>query len=475
MEPVILFEAFGHPVGLFPAFVCFLWLVYLWEAYLDYRQYMTIKNTHNPPPELSEWIGNADFQRSKAYAQDKSIFSFIHDGYDVIETTFMLYFSVIPWLWSRVTYDGIVINSFIKSNLGIDLGINSDGEIMCSLVFLLYVTIYKFFQSLPWSLYFNFVIEARHGFNNQTFYFFIKDKVKATLVSIAIGFPLSSTLIWIIKSGGRHFYIYAYVFALIVTLIMMFVYPEFIAPLFDRYAPLPDGSLRSKIEALAASINFPLKKLLVVEGSKRSAHSNAYFYGFGKNKRIVLYDTLMRGFKFPEAETPSPHTRTDDQGKTPTRGCALDEEVVAVLGHELGHWKYGHTIVHLVIGQANLLLMFIVFSSLMGVDSIFFSFGFTSHAPVLLRLMIVFQFIFSPYNTILAFLMTVLSRYLEFQADRFAVKLGYGRYLKSALTTLQKDNLSFPVSDWLYSMCTYSHPPLIERLSAIDSLLYKKE
>ncbi|CAH8438293.1 unnamed protein product [Dicrocoelium dendriticum] len=342
---------FGYPVGLFSAFLCFLWLVYLWETYLDYRQYMTVKNTHHPPPELSEWIDNAEFQRSRAYTQDKSIFSFTHDLYDVIETTLILYFSVIPWLWSKVTQDSIAINSFIKWSLGIDLGINSDSEIICSLVFLFYVTIYKFFQSLPWSLYFNFVIEARHGFNNQTLYFFFKDRIKATLLSIAIGFPLSSALIWIIKFGGRHFYIYAYIFALVVTLLMMFVYPEFIAPLFDRYAPLPDGSLRNKIEALAARINFPLKKLLVVEGSKRSAHSNAYFYGFGKNKRIVLYDTLMRGFKFPETGTSSPQIHSDEQDKVPIRGCALDEEVVAVLGHELGHWKYGHTIVHLLVND----------------------------------------------------------------------------------------------------------------------------
>ncbi|KAF7247979.1 hypothetical protein EG68_09222 [Paragonimus skrjabini miyazakii] len=256
---------------------------------------------------------------------------------------------------------------------------------------------------------------------------------------------------------------------------MMFVYPEYIAPLFDRYERLPDGDLRQKIEALAARIDFPLKKLLVVEGSKRSAHSNAYFYGFGKNKRIVLFDTLIKDFKFPGKDGNTPDGACTQNDKAASRGCAVDEEIVAVLGHELGHWKRGHTIINLLIGQANLLLMFVVFSSLMNIDSIFGSFGFTSTVPILLRLIVIFQFIFSPYNTVLAFLMTVLSRRLEFQADEFAVNLGYGSFLKSALLVLHKDNLSFPISDWLYSMCNYSHPPILERLAAIDSLLFKTQ
>ncbi|TPP67904.1 Peptidase family M48 containing protein [Fasciola gigantica] len=252
----------------------------------------------------------------------------------------------------------------------------------------------------------------------------------------------------------------------------MFIYPEFIAPLFDRYAPLPNGSLREKIEGLASAIEFPLKKLLVVEGSKRSAHSNAYFYGFGKNKRIVLYDTLIKDFTFPDSCKTNEGPQNKDEG---SKGCSVDEEVVAVLAHELGHWKCWHTVVNLLIGQANLFLMFITFSSLMDYEEIFVSFGFYNGAPILLKLLIIFQFIFSPYNTVLDFLMTALSRRLEFQADAFAVGLSYGTYLKSALIILHKDNLSFPVSDWLYSMCNYSHPPILERLAAIDERLHKKE
>ncbi|VDP82850.1 unnamed protein product [Schistosoma mattheei] len=247
----------------------------------------------------------------------------------------------------------------------------------------------------------------------------------------------------------------------------MFVYPEFIAPLFDRYEPLPDGSLKTKIETLAASIKFPLKKLLVVEGSRRSAHSNAYFYGFGKNKRIVIFDTLIRGFKFPNKNEDL--AKQETKNDSDQRGCAVDEEILSVIAHELGHWKLGHTIYNLFIGKANLLMLFVIFGLLMDVDDLFISFGFKSDdTPVILRLFIIFQYIFSPYNTVMDFLMTVLSRKFEFQADAFAAKLGYKQYLKSALVILLKDNLSFPVCDWLYSMFNHSHPPLLERLSAID-------
>ncbi|KAF6770957.1 hypothetical protein AHF37_10751 [Paragonimus kellicotti] len=472
---VVLFQVLGHSVTLFWAFVCFIWLIYAWETYLDYRQRRTIQKTSSPPVELSDLITEEEFLKSKAYALDKSSFSFVHDAYDTAVVTVILCYHLVPWLWDKVMMDIVSINASIKSASGVDLGWNSDSEIICSLLFLLYVSIFKFFESMPWSLYYNFVIEARHGFNNQTLAFFMKDRIKAFVISTLIGFPIAATLIWIIKIGGRHFYVFAYLFALVVTVFMMFVYPEYIAPLFDRYERLPDGDLRQKIEALAARIDFPLKKLLVVEGSKRSAHSNAYFYGFGKNKRIVLFDTLIKDFKFPGKDGNTPGSACNQDDKAASRGCAVDEEIVAVLGHELGHWKRGHTIINLLIGQANLLLMFVVFSSLMNIDSIFASFGFTSTVPILLRLVVIFQFIFSPYNTVLAFLMTVLSRRLEFQADEFAVNLGYGSFLKAALLVLHKDNLSFPVSDWLYSMCNYSHPPILERLAAIDSLLRKAQ
>ncbi|KAK4469154.1 hypothetical protein MN116_006734 [Schistosoma mekongi] len=465
--PIVLFVINGYSVTLFLSVFIFMWCTYLWETYLSIRQKRKIVDSRTVPIELSSVMDNDKFQKSRLYAIDRSNFSLISGLYHMLELSVTLYFSLIPWLWYTVINHSIILNAYIRNKLGIDIGLGQDSEIKCSIIFFLYVAIFAFFDSLPWSTYSTFVIEARHGFNKQTFGFFLKDQIKSFFISMIIGIPVMACLVWIIKVGGQYFYLYAFLFTVLVTVFLMFVYPEFIAPLFDRYEPLPDGSLKTKIETLAASIKFPLKKLLVVEGSRRSAHSNAYFYGFGKNKRIVIFDTLIRGFKFPNKNEDIATQETKDDSDQ--RGCAVDEEILAVIAHELGHWKLGHTIYNLFIGKANLLLLFVVFGLLMDMDDLFISFGFRiNDTPTILRLFIIFQYIFSPYNTVLDFLMTVLSRKFEFQADAFAAKLGYKDYLKSALVTLLKDNLSFPVCDWLYSMFNHSHPPLLERLSAID-------
>ncbi|VDN36923.1 unnamed protein product [Gongylonema pulchrum] len=180
--------------------------------------------------------------------------------------------------------------------------------------------------------------------------FFLKDKIKKTFVSLVIMVPIVAVVVYIVEAGGPYFFFY----------LLMTVYPEFIAPLFDKYVPLPESELKQKIEKLAASVNFPLKKLLVVHGSKRSAHSNAYMYGFWKNKRIVLFDTLLSeelNAKLRESETEeekkereTKEKKEEEEEKKRKLGMQ-DEEVVAVLGHELGHWALWHTVINLVLAE----------------------------------------------------------------------------------------------------------------------------
>ncbi|XP_005309438.1 CAAX prenyl protease 1 homolog isoform X2 [Terrapene carolina triunguis] len=252
--------------------------------------------------------------------------------------------------------------------------------------------------------------------------------------------------------------------------VLVTIYADYIAPLFDKFIPLPEGELKQAIEMMAKSIDFPLTKVYVVEGSKRSSHSNAYFYGFFKNKRIVLFDTLLEDYSALNKEHPEGEDGEDDDTKSKVKnkkqGCK-NEEVLAVLGHELGHWKLGHTIKNIVISQMNSFLCFFLFAVLIGQKELFAAFGFYETQPTLIGLMIIFQFIFSPYNEVLSFCLTVLSRRFEFQADAFAKELGKAKDLYSALIKLNKDNLGFPVSDWIFSMWHYSHPPLLERLQAL--------
>ncbi|XP_029475445.1 CAAX prenyl protease 1 homolog isoform X2 [Rhinatrema bivittatum] len=415
------------------------------------------------------------FEKSRLYQLDKSTFSFWSGLYSEIEGTLILLFGGIPFLWK------------IAEDIIGHAGFGPEYEITQSLMFLLLATLFSAMTGLPWSLYNTFVIEERHGFNQQTLGFFFKDAIKKFLVTQCILLPVTSLLLYIIKIGGDYFFIYAWLFTLVVSLVLVTIYADYIAPLFDKFVPLPEGELKEEIEKMARSIAFPLTKVYIVEGSKRSSHSNAYFYGFFKNKRIVLFDTLLEDYSplnkeqkeglgvdaQAEAEDGSETEIAEMKSKVKNlnkkQGCN-NEEVLAVLGHELGHWKLGHTVKNIVISQMNSFLCFFLFAALIGRKELFAAFGFYDHQPTLIGLMIIFQFIFSPYNEVLSFCLTVLSRRFEFQADAFARNLGKAKDLYSALIKLNKDNLGFPVSDWIFSMWHYSHPPLLERLQALKEV-----
>ncbi|XP_021440110.2 CAAX prenyl protease 1 homolog [Oncorhynchus mykiss] len=448
---------------IFYAVLVFSWTVYLWEAYLAYRQRRIYRSTMHVPQELGKIMDTDTFEKSRLYQLDKSNFSFWSGLYSETEGTLILLLGGIPFLWKVA---GTVTARF---------GLGPDYEIFQSLSFLMLATLFSAFTGLPWSIYNTFVIEEKHGFNQQTLGFFLKDAGKKFIVTQCILLPVTSLLLYIIKIGGDFFFIYAWLFTLGVSLVLVTIYADYIAPLFDKFTPLPEGELKEEIESMSKSINFPLTKVYVVEGSKRSSHSNAYFYGFFKNKRIVLFDTLMEDYSplnkdgepenGPAEETDTP-TEAKAKPKNKKQGCN-NPEVLAVLGHELGHWKLGHTVKNIVISQMNSFLCFFLFAVLIGRKELFIAFGFYDSQPTLIGLMIIFQFIFSPYNEVLSFCLTVLSRRFEFQADAFARGMGRASELYSALIKLNKDNLGFPVADWLFSMWHYSHPPLLERLRAL--------
>lgn len=204
--------------------------------------------------------------------------------------------------------------------------------------------------------------------------------------------------------------------------------------------------------------------IIAFPGSKRSSHSNAYFYGFFKNKRIVLFDTLIEGYVKEEKEVKE---AKEDSTKISKKGCN-NAEILAVLGHELGHWKLNHVTKNIIISELNILFMFLVFNLLFQYRPLYEAFGFHDSQPIFIGLYIVTSYIFSPYNAILSFLTTLLSRHFEFEADRFAKQLGHAINLKSSLVKLNLDNLGFPVYDWLYSSWHHSHPTLLQRLNALD-------
>lgn len=446
---------------LFVGIIGFSWATYVWEEFLAYRQRRVYREKVDPPEELKGIVERSTYDKARVYGLDKSRFGLIEGAFNQVLSTGVMVCGGIPALWAA---SGRIMQW---------CGFSEDSEITQTIVFVGVGSLISTIISLPWSAYFTFKVEQKHGFNKQTPGFFIVDKIKKFFVSQLVSAPIVSGLVYIIKVGGDYFFVYLWGFTMLVMMFLMTVYPDYIAPLFDKYEPLPEGDLRSRIEKLAAQIEFPLTKLYVVEGSKRSAHSNAYFYGFFKNKRIVLYDTLLEEYTPLNEGKEKKEEKAEEEKKKKKTGCNTDE-VLAVLGHELGHWKLNHVLKGILISQVNLMLVFAVFGSLYKYSPLYRTFGFHHSQPAFIGLIIVMQFVFAPYNEILQFLLVVFSRHNEFEADAFAKKLGHAFNLKSALIKLNDDNLGFPVYDWLYSAWHHSHPPILERINAL-ALDKKKE
>ena len=293
---------------------------------------------------------------------------------------------------------------------------------------------------LPVSLYRQFVIEARYGFNRMTLGLFFADLAKQTLLGIAIGAPLILAVLWLMGAMGPNWWLYVWVFWSAFNLLAMFVYPTWIAPLFNKFSPLEDGEMKSRIEALLNRCGFRSSGLFVMDGSKRSNHGNAYFTGFGNNKRIVFFDTLLARLSPPENE--------------------------AVLAHELGHFRKKHVVKHIIVMFASSLVLLWLLGQLIDAPWFFHGLGVpaqnTTLALILFFLVMpIFTFPFSP-------LTSYLSRKHEFEADAYAAEHTAAADLGRALVKLYEDNASTLTPDPIHSMFYDSHPPAAQRIARLQ-------
>eukprot|EP01100_Stratorugosa_tubuloviscum_P004154 TRINITY_DN202_c3_g1_i1.p1 TRINITY_DN202_c3_g1~~TRINITY_DN202_c3_g1_i1.p1 ORF type:complete len:442 (-),score=163.70 TRINITY_DN202_c3_g1_i1:52-1335(-) len=411
--------------------ILFVNIEYLWDSYLNYRQF---KKQHEPNPskQMQEVVDKQTFLKAQAYGRDKMKYTFVSNFYHLIIVNLTLFYSFYLYLWEL---SGQIISYF---------GYGPENEIIQSLVFFQIQTIIQTILEIPFSLYFNFVIEEKHNMNKQTLALFLTDLIKTIFLILIIGSPFLAAFVYIVQWGGESFYFYVWLMTLVFILFLQTIYPTLIQPLFNKMTPLEQGEKRDAIEALARKVNFPLNKLYVIDQSKRSAHSNAYFYGFFKSKHIVLFDTLLK--------------QVDK------------DQLCSVLAHELGHWKLWHTQILFAISQINIFSILYVFSLFINSTQLFNDFGFYDSKPILVGL-ILFSMIFEPFNHAIAFAINFLTRQLEYDADSFAVELGYGDNLATSLIELQKGNLGEMNPDSWYSTYHYSHPPLSQRLEAIAKLL----
>lgn len=450
------------PEMIFNLVIGSLWACFVWKFYLAYRQYRVYVKTEKVPAEIEKIMDQETLTKARLYNIDKSLYRFVYSIYSQILIFLILIYGGIPYSWN------------LTRQLLEFYGYKGNYELTQTLLLLNISSLFFTVLDLPWSIYHSFVIEERHGFNKYTFGFYLKDKIKKFVVMQAISLPITALAFHIIRLGGDYFFVYLWAFCAAVILFLSVIYPDYISPLFDKYVPLPESELKVKIEKLASSINYPLKRIYIVEGSKRSNHSNAYLYGMFSNKTIVLFDTLIDKsvldisnlFEKKDKEQEATEDKKEEKKEDDKPGCN-EQEILAVLGHELGHWSLSHIVKMMIVSQINLLFTLSVFGLLYQNDKIFAAFGFVDEKPILIGLTLIFEYIFQPYNEILSFLMTCLTRRFEFQADQFGKQLGKGEELKSALIKLQQTNLSFPMNDWLYSTVNHSHPPLLERLEAI--------
>ena len=314
--------------------------------------------------------------------------------------------------------------------------------LLTGIAFIFSVTLITAILNLPFSLYQTFVIEERFGFNQTTLKTWLLDLVKTALLAVIIGVPLVAAILWLMNQAGERWWIYAWLLWMVFSLTMIWAYPAFIAPIFNKFSQLEDASMRARIEALLNRCGFQSQGVFVVDGSRRSSHGNAYFTGFGRNKRIVFYGTLLESLS--------------------------EDEVEAVLAHELGHFKRNHIKKSLLLSSALSFVGFALLAWLMRSDWFYSSLGVeaaSTHTALILFMMImpVFTYFVSP-------LFSALSRKHEFEADEFAHLNSDYRALISALVNLYRDNASTLTPDPIHSMFYDSHPPATIRINHLEAI-----
>jgi STE24 endopeptidase len=296
--------------------------------------------------------------------------------------------------------------------------------------------------SLPKSLYFTFVIEENYGFNKMTWKTFVGDMIKMGILSVLLGGPIAYSILLIMQKLGDAWWVYAFLFLTSVQLLLIFIYPTFIAPFFNKFTPLPEGEIKAKILALLARCGFKSSGLFVMDASKRSGHGNAYFTGFGQNKRIVFFDNLIN---------------------------TLDpEEVEAVLAHELGHMKKKHVLKGILKAFLFSFIGLAVLGELKNNTAFFNGHGVQTISDYMA--LTIFSMVSGTYTFLLTPFSSWTSRKHEYEADTFAAENAKASKLISALVKMYKDNASSLTPDPLFSKFYFSHPPALERVSFLESL-----
>lgn len=411
-------------------FLLFLFGNFVLKYYLDRRQVRSIQiNRGAVPAAFAGKITLEAHQKAADYSVERIKFGQLARITDLGFVLIATIGGLIQWIYGEVS-----------GWLG--------GDIWAQIVFILCYGFLSSLIDLPFSWYSTFKIEAKYGFNTTTPARFIKDLLLSAVLSLVLGIPILAAVLWIWNAAGDFWWFWAWLAYILFILAVQWIYPTFIAPLFNKFTPLPDGELKTRLEGLLKRIGFASKGLYVMDASKRSAKGNAYMTGFGRNKRIVLFDTLLNKM-------------------TP-------EETEAVLAHELGHYKLHHIYKMMAFSFAFSLLFFWILSVLADCSWFYEGLGVTlSHGASHGVALILFSIAVPVFLFPLAPLTSLFSRKHEFEADAFAVRYSNGGALISALVKLFSDNAATLTPDPLYSAFYSSHPDAAIRIATIQSEMRK--
>ena len=374
------------------------------------------------PEPLQDVYDTEEYLKSQAYKKERFKFSMVSSVFSLV------------LLLAFFFLDGFAFVDELARQY-------TDHPILIALIFFGIIMLGSDILTTPFSYYSTFVIEEKYGFNKTTLKTFVLDKIKGWFMLIIVGGALLSLIIWFYQWAGSSFWLYAWAVIAVFSVVMNMFYAKLIVPLFNKQTPLEDGSLRQKIEAYASKVGFKLDNIFVIDGSKRSTKANAYFSGFGREKRITLYDTLINDLK--------------------------EEEIVAVLAHEVGHYKKNHIIINLITSIALTGLTLWLLSLCIGSPLLSQALGVTT--PSFHIGLIAFGILYSPISEITSLLMNFISRAFEYQADNFAKETYAGAPLISGLKPLSKNSLSNLTPHPAYVFMHYSHPTLLQRFRNISS------
>lgn len=372
------------------------------------------------PKEFADTFDEEAYEKSQEYTK-------VRTKYGIITSTVELGIFLVFWFAGGFNWLDQIVRGMVEAPV-------ARGLVYVSLLYL-----GNLLLTLPFDLYSTFVIEERFGFNKTKPATYVTDMVKQLGLSAVLGLPLLALILWMFQSWELA-WLYAFMAMAVFSLGLTYVAPKWIMPLFNKFTPLEDGELKDQIHRMAEKCEFPLQEVSIMDGSKRSGKSNAFFTGFGKNKQIALFDTLVEKHTTPE--------------------------LVAVLAHEIGHFKKKHIQQRIVFSLVQMGVIFYLLSLFLENEGLFAAFG-VEETSVYLSL-IFFGLLFQPISKIISIFMTIWSRKNEFEADAYAAEVtGEPETMITALKKLSKDNLSNLTPHPFYVFLNYSHPPVLQRIQAL--------